>query len=195
MGGQAPGSRACFKTVTKVTVFASGGGGRQERGLYPQGYLRIERDTPTGQPPIVDERRPGERGKRLPKDVPRCPRLVLNRSYLTHSFTISSPCPTSIAHLSAVSPIRRQFIHHFLTTLPTNRSSGSARPRPRDTNAPPCPGQRAGDRSHLKLPGAGWCRVTIAKITRPPPVTISLAQNHSFTTGVVNTFVHKKSSQ
>jgi len=49
----------------------------------------------------------------------KCPNAPPPR---TQSF-IHSPGPTSITHLSAVSPIRRQFTHHFLTPLSTNRSS------------------------------------------------------------------------
>ncbi len=70
--------------------------------------IRRHKGTKTG--------RPGERGKRLPEEVPRCPPAPHSivhsfaRPYINHSFIRCIPYPSSI-------------YPHFLTMLSTNRSS------------------------------------------------------------------------
>ena len=92
-------------------------------------FVRITCDPPgrsaakspaTSRPPepatIIPQAGPAKGAKDCRK---KCPDASPPR---TQSF-IHSPCSPSITHLSAVSPIQRQFTPNFLTMLSTNRSS------------------------------------------------------------------------
>ena len=145
----------------------------------------------TSRPPepatIIPQAGPAKGAKDCRKKCPDAPRPALNRSFIHHALHQSLIYPLYPYPASIYPP----FLNHALDQSCIRLRQTAPRGYSRTTH----PGQRAGGRPRLKLPGAGWCRATIAKITRPPPNTISPAQNHSVTTRVVNTFAHQNPSQ